>query len=149
MYLIPSYNSGSITNIELENLFKNYLLTIISADGTLDCNVKYKTKNFGLKKSLNFVFKIFLPKYVNIDVNTGSGNISLSNLNGYLNFNTAGGALLLNQVSGNVKGHTSGGVVIVEACTNKLNINTTRGNISVKNSEGDFNIKTLNGNISL
>lgn len=79
-------------------------------------------------------YTIITPSDVSISVNTSSGDISISNIDGKLSLKTASGDIKLENIN------------------KAISTETASGNITIKNTippEGDFNIETTSGDIML
>lgn len=99
--------------------------------------------------NLNTEFKISVPKNYSVDISTGGGSISISELTGNVSLNTAGGSLKLSKITGNINAETSGGNLRYENITGNINSSTSGGSIKVTKFNGNVNISTSGGNIEL
>ena len=90
-----------------------------------------------------------LPDGVDLAVNTGSGNIEVSDLNLNLTSSTGSGNLDFKNVKGKINGTTGSGDVELENFNGTLRANTGSGNIKVGNSKGDISLNCGSGDLSL
>jgi len=79
--------------------------------------------------------------------NTGSGNIFLTNVKGGLDFNTGSGDIELNQVDGEIDLNTGSGSIRASGGSGNYSFNAGSGNIRLEALKGDFRINTGSGNI--
>lgn len=84
---------------------------------------------------------------IEFDSNTGSGNIFLTGTKGNLDCNTGSGDIELEQFDGEIKGNTGSGSIKVRQSLGDLRLNTGSGNVRVTNSKAAFSLNTGSGNI--
>lgn len=110
-----------------------------------------KKSDFSSKKNFNLTmeFKISIPANYSVDVITGGGNVSVSNLTGEIKINTAGGNLKLNKIIGDVNATTSGGNLKYEDILGNINSSTSGGNVKIFKFNGNLNVATSGGNMEL
>lgn len=110
-----------------------------------------KKSDFSSKKNFNLTteFKISIPANYSVDVITGGGNVSVSNLTGEIKINTAGGNLKLNKITGDVNATTSGGNLKYEDILGNINSSTSGGNVRIFKFNGNLNVATSGGNMEL
>lgn len=114
--------------------------------------VKSELKSdFSKKRNFNLTteFKISVPANYNVEVNTGGGNITISNLTGDLGLNTAGGNLKLTKIVGNVHATTSGGNLKYEDICGDIHSSTSGGNVKIYKFNGSVDVATSGGNMDL
>lgn len=114
--------------------------------------VKSELKSdFSKKRNFNLTteFKISVPANYNVEVNTGGGNITISNLTGDLGLNTAGGNLKLTKIVGNVHATTSGGNLKYEDICGDIHSSTSGGNVKIYKFNGRVDVATSGGNMDL
>jgi hypothetical protein len=101
-------------------------------------------------------YEIFVPKRFSASLETINGGVSISDVNGNLEFKTVNGGLSLRRVGGYVHGRTTNGGVSVELAGDRwdgqgLDVTTTNGGVSMKiprNYSAQFETETHNGRIS-
>ncbi len=150
VYVNPNNdNGGPLSKDELSKRMEDYVLDV-SVNGTeLEVSAKPKSNSYNWKKSLNFSFKIYVPKTVSTNSTTSGGSINLSNLSGEQNFTTSGGSLTVDHLTGDVKGHTSGGSISVKNCENNIELRTSGGSITAENCKGMISLSTSGGSLKL
>lgn len=84
---------------------------------------------------------------IEIKSNTGSGNITLTELEGELDFNTGSGDIELENVSGEVALNTGSGNIEADGGTGTYSFNAGSGDIRLQEVAGDFSMNTGSGNI--
>jgi hypothetical protein len=152
VYVVPNiYHKNALSEKEIrERMAADYKLTVlVDNNHKLTATAKPVDKNMNWEKSLNFSFKIFVPKNVSVNLSTSGGNINLSNLSGTLEFSTSGGNLNLEKLSGKINGTTSGGNIHVEESKDDIGLSTSGGNVYAKNCEGKLRLSTSGGSLIL
>jgi hypothetical protein len=81
-------------------------------------------------------YEIFVPRRTNLNLSTWNGNISISNVEGNLQFIALNGNLNLENLAGDVRGKTTNGNVGVKLSGNSwigmgLDVETTNGNVGL------------------
>lgn len=104
---------------------------------------------FGLGRS-NIGFTVDVPMRYNLDLNTGGGNISVSDITGHVEVDTSGGNIDIGMVTGgNVLADTSGGSIEVRGATGNVNVDTSGGRITIGDVGGNVVADTSGGRISI
>src|SRR6266576_3854144 len=101
-------------------------------------------------------YEIFVPRKSDLSLQAHNGGISLTDVNGRIDFKTTNGGVNLVRVGGNVSGNTTNGgvnVVLTGARWDgeELNITTTNGGVNVlvpDNYSAHLETGTVNGNVS-
>jgi hypothetical protein len=83
-----------------------------------------------------------------IKSNTGSGDIMLTAVKGELDFNTGSGDIEIDQADGDIKLNTGSGGVRASNGTGNYSINAGSGTIRLDQLKGDLGINTGSGNIN-
>jgi DUF4097 and DUF4098 domain-containing protein YvlB len=100
-------------------------------------------------------FEIFVPTRSSVNLETVNGGVSMSDINGNLEFKTTNGGLHLQRVGGYVHGRTTNGGVSIELAGDHwdgqgLEVTTSNGGVSLKvpqNYSAQFEASTQNGKI--
>jgi hypothetical protein len=101
--------------------------------------------------SSNVTFMIKVPEDYNVDLRTGGGSISLSDLRGQVEAYTSGGSIRLGQIEGDVNVKTSGGSIKVEEVAGNINAHTSGGSIKAtitKQPTKDCKLTTSGGSVT-
>ena len=85
---------------------------------------------------------------LDIKSNTGSGDIVLTSVKGDLDFNTGSGDIEISQADGEIRLNTGSGDVRASQGTGNYDINAGSGSIRLDQLKGDFGINTGSGNIT-
>ena len=101
-------------------------------------------------------YEIFVPRKSDLSLAAHNGGISITDVNGRIDFKTTNGGVNLVRVGGNVQGNTTnGGVNVVLAGARwdgeELNIKTTNGGVNLllpDNYSAHLETGTVNGNVS-
>lgn len=102
-------------------------------------------------------FEVFVPRRADLSVETHNGGISISEVNGKIDFNATNGGVVLRKVGGAVRGSTTNGGLMVELTGDRwdgetLDVKTTNGGIMMsvpENYSAKLETGTVNGNISV
>ncbi len=167
-----STSNGNV-NISIWNKDQAYIKAInIDEDDLNDLKIE-QTGNkiyveFKGHDSDDLYFEISIPAYLNLDISSGAGNISVNgNVAGKVDISTGGGNINLKDVGdkltvatgggnvsiGNISGEsevsTGGGNISIGDVKNKTEVSTGGGNITIGNIGGSGEVSTSGGNISV
>lgn len=98
-------------------------------------------------------YEISVPNSQNLDLASGNGRITISDVQGQINFKTGNGRITLDNVGGNIKGRTNNGRVTVKLAGfawngNGMDIETGNGRITLympANYAANVEVGTSNG----
>jgi DUF4097 and DUF4098 domain-containing protein YvlB len=102
-------------------------------------------------------YEIFVPRQSSLSLHTHNGGISISDVQGQINFEAQNGGVALSRLGGNVKGETINGGLAVELNGGNwegegLNVKTTNGGLSVSvpdNYSAHLETGTVNGGFAV
>lgn len=102
-------------------------------------------------------YEVFVPRRSDLSLEAQNGGISISDVNGKMEFKTLNGGVSLRRVGGNVQGTTTNGGVHVELSGSRwdgeeLNVRTTNGGVNLslpENYSAHLETSTVNGSISV
>jgi len=102
-------------------------------------------------------YEIFVPQRSNLSLKTNNGGISISDVNGRLEFNALNGGVHLKRVGGTVRGGTTNGGLHIELSGDRwdgeaLDVRTTNGGVSMsipENYSAHLETGTVNGHLSI
>ena len=102
-------------------------------------------------------FEVFVPRRSDLSLETHNGGISISEVNGRINFSALNGGVSLKRVGGSVHGSTTNGGLDVELAGDRwdgetLDVKTTNGGVSMsvpENYSAYLQTGTVNGGISV
>ena len=118
---------------------------IMEQDGDdLDLEEKFErnTSSRGSSK-----WKITVPENIDIDFNTGSGDLEANSLALELKSNSGSGDVDFENVSGHVKINTGSGNFKAESFDGDLKVNAGSGDVSLSESKGEFSVNLGSGDI--
>ena len=92
-------------------------------------------------------WKLTVPENLEININTGSGDIIAKSLALKLKSNSGSGDITLDYISGQVKVNTGSGEFTADSFDGKLKLNTGSGDVDLSNSKGSFSINLGSGDI--
>src|SRR5205807_375511 len=101
-------------------------------------------------------YEIFVPRRSDLSLQAHNGGISITDVNGKIDFKTLNGGVSLKRVGGAVRGSTTNGGVHVELAGSRwegeeLSVNTTNGGVNLEmpnNYSAHLETGTVNGNVS-
>ena len=101
-------------------------------------------------------YEIRVPNSQNLDLSSGNGRITISDVQGQMNFKSGNGRITLDNVGGNIKGRTNNGRVTVKLGGfawngNGMDIETGNGRITLympANYAANVDVETSNGRFS-
>lgn len=101
-------------------------------------------------------YEIRVPNQTNLDLSSNNGRITISSVQGQMNFETRNGRITLDDVAGNIKGKTGNGRVTVKLSGNAwqgsgLDVETNNGRITLylpSTYAANVDVATTNGRFS-
>jgi putative adhesin len=102
-------------------------------------------------------YEVFVPRRADLSLETMNGGISISEVNGKIDFSALNGGVVLRRVGGAVRGSTTNGGVVVELGGDRwdgetLDVKTTNGGIVLsipENYSAKLETGTVNGGIDV
>ena len=102
-------------------------------------------------------YEIFVPRRTDLSLETHNGGISITEVNGRIDFSALNGGVVLKRCGGSVHGSTTNGGLVVELTGDRwdgdtLDVRTTNGGVSMsvpENYSANLQTATVNGNISV
>ncbi len=102
-------------------------------------------------------YEIFVPRHSDLSLEAHNGGISISDVNGKIEFSALNGGVSLRRVGGSVHGSTTNGGLAVELSGDRwdgeeLDVKTTNGGVSLsvpENYSAHLETGTVNGNVSV
>lgn len=102
-------------------------------------------------------YEVFVPRRVDVSVETKNGGITISEVNGKIDFRALNGGVVLNRVGGMVRGSTTNGGLVIELGGDRwdgdsLDVSTTNGGVTMsipENYSARLETGTVNGGISV
>jgi hypothetical protein len=79
--------------------------------------------------------------------NLGSGDVEVSNMSGNMNFNTGSGNINVNKTDGELSFNSGSGDIRASGGSGKYSFNAGSGDITVRNLKGGFSLNTGSGDI--
>jgi len=133
-----------------DNAEKYFNYNAISNDEGVSVKSDIKSEYLN-KKDVNLTteFKISVPKDYSVDVITGGGNLSVTNLTGEIKLNSSGGNIKLSKIVGRVDVSTAGGNLKYDNILGDIMSSTSGGNVKILNFNGNVNVSTSGGNMEL
>ena len=92
-------------------------------------------------------FTVQVPAGVQVEANTGNGEISVNGAGNDVRANSGNGKILISGTDGRVTANTGNGEVIVEGARGEVDVSTGNGNVRVSTSTGPVNANSGNGDI--
>lgn len=102
-------------------------------------------------------YEVFVPRRADLSLETHNGGISISEVNGKIDFTALNGGVVLRRVGGTVRGSTTNGGLVVELSGDRwdgetLDVRTTNGGIVLsvpENYSANLETGTVNGGINV
>jgi hypothetical protein len=102
-------------------------------------------------------YEVFVPRRTDLSIVTHNGGISISDVQGRLEFTAVNGGVALRRVGGTVRGGTTNGGLSIELTGDRwdgeeLDVKTTNGGISMsvpENYSAHLETGTVNGNLNI
>ena len=102
-------------------------------------------------------YEVFVPRRADLSLETHNGGISISEVNGKIEFSALNGGVVLRKVGGAVRGSTTNGGLVVELSGDRwdgetLDVRTTNGGVSLsvpENYSAKLETGTVNGSINV
>jgi hypothetical protein len=102
-------------------------------------------------------YEVFVPRRADLSLETHNGGISISEVNGKIDFTALNGGVVLRKVGGAVRGSTTNGGLVVELSGDRwdgetLDVKTTNGGVVLsvpENYSANLQTGTVNGGISI
>lgn len=88
-----------------------------------------------------------VPDGIEIDFETASGDLSVSEVNGSYSASTASGDIEFEVSSGDYEFSTASGDIRMDKCKGVFDISTASGDIRTAGCEGDFTLSTASGDV--
>lgn len=90
---------------------------------------------------------VTVPKSHRVRVQTGGGNVELTNTAGDATLKTSGGDIVAKNVNGNVEARTSGGGIRADSIRGDVDADTSGGDVRLMNIDGKIRGNTSGGNV--
>ena len=94
-------------------------------------------------------FDIQVPRQTSLELKTGGGDVSTTELEGTLRLKTSGGDVGVDDVRGNLDAETSGGDMSVRQLSGDLMLHTSGGDIRAEDISGRVDIHSSGGDIDV
>ena len=137
-----------ITNVE--KMLADFELAFEHDDSDVQIRGTFKHGSEHRRKQLKLAkmhFLITVPQHYNIDLNTTSSDVSVTNLTGDVRVGTSDGSLCFTNITGEVWGHTSGGSVEAVNVTGDVQVRTSGGSLRFGAIQGFISGRTSGGSI--
>lgn len=125
--------------------------------GTVDRVSAQGPQNLDRRESWSVSYRLEVPNRTSLSLNTTNGGISLSDVDGQIDFRTVNGGVSLTRVAGNVKGRTNNGGIDVDLDGSTWNgdgleVETTNGGVRMSipaNYSARLETGTVNGRMNI
>lgn len=121
-------------------------IEVTEEGGTLSIVTKYP-KNGPKNMSVSVDFNLMIPAGATADINSVSGDLTLTNIGGAAKAETVSGDVTLEKVAGTLKGKTVSGNVTVMGAAKGVYCKSVSGNVKVDDVVGDAELQTVSGTI--
>lgn len=97
---------------------------------------KFKNKLFTGSRVINLTVNV--PENIDIDVNDGSGEISIQNITGDIDVDDGSGTIAIDDIRGNVK---------IDDGSGTLSVRKVEGNVSIDDGSGTIDVAGVSGTV--
>jgi hypothetical protein len=97
----------------------------------------------------NSTWSLELPDNVSLNISTGSGDMTISELNATVKTNSGSGDVEISNLKGNLDTNTGSGNITLEKVDGEISLNVGSGDIRTSQSSGTFSFNAGSGNIRL
>lgn len=102
-------------------------------------------------------YEVFVPRRVDLSVETHNGGISITGVNGKIDFSAVNGGVVLKRIGGAVRGSTTNGGLVIELTGDRwdgetLDVRTTNGGVVMsvpENYSANLQTGTVNGSVDV
>jgi DUF4097 and DUF4098 domain-containing protein YvlB len=91
--------------------------------------------------------EVKVPRNFGVRVQTGGGNVELTNTVGTATLKTSGGDIIARNVNGNIEARTSGGGIRMDTIRGDVDADTSGGDVRLMNVDGKIRGNTSGGNV--
>lgn len=102
-----------------------------------------------LRHNISISYEITVPATTELHASSGSGNQTISGINGPLETNTGSGSLKLSGIGSGVHAHTGSGDIDIDGANGSVYARTGSGSIHATNIAGGFDGETGSGHLTL
>ena len=102
-----------------------------------------------LKRNLSVSYEITVPESTELRASSGTGEQSISDINGPIEVTTGTGNLKLSRISSGVRAHTGTGNIDIDGANSSVYARTGTGSIRAVSIAGGFDGQTGTGNLTL
>jgi len=139
-----------------EYIRKNVVLTLEKKGDKAVLISKFKNKIFAGSRAINL--KVSVPKKIHIDVDEGSGKMSIQDITGDIYVDDGSGEIKIKNIQGNVKIDDGSGSVSVSDVkgdvsiddgSGSVDVNVVSGTVIVDDGSGSINISGVGGDVHI
>lgn len=130
-----------------EYIRKNVILTLKRKGDKAVLISKFKNNIFSGSRAINLTVNV--PKNIHLDVDDGSGQMSIQNITGDIYVDDGSGEIKIENIQGNVKIDDGSGTVSVRDVEGDVSINDGSGTIDVSGVSGTVVVDDGSGSISI
>jgi DUF4097 and DUF4098 domain-containing protein YvlB len=134
-------------------IFADHEVTFAQDGDRVGVTARFKHPQSGSKANtqnrLQVHYRVEVPAKFNLDLKTGGGEITCSDIEGAVKARTSGGHLTFARVTGAWDGNTSGGNIRLASASGVVSARTSGGSITLGNMMADTTAETSGGHISV
>lgn len=129
---------------------KNFILELDRSGNTARLVAKHNSHSgFWNGSSPKIDLTITMPSSLMLDIDDGSGEIKLSNINNDVNLDDGSGAAKLENIKGNVKVDDGSGELVIKHVEGNIDLQDGSGGLTVANVTGDVDIEDGSGGLTV
>jgi len=137
--------------IDLQQAFENKMTLSLEPTGSnVTLKAMNKAKLFNFKSpNIHIDLEMTVPHEINILVDDGSGNITISDISGEVKVDDGSGSLLMNNIVGNVFIDDGSGSQVLVNIDGDIEIDDGSGSVEIKGVTGNVKIDDGSGSIKI
>lgn len=119
-----------------EYIRKNVVLTLEKNGDKAILVSKFKNKLFSGSRAINLTVNV--PKNIHIDVDEGSGKMSIQDITGDIYVDDSSGEIEIENIQGNVK---------IDDGSGSVSVNDVEGDVSIDDGSGEIDVSGVSGTV--
>ena len=144
--------NGSKSKLDprVKEAVEDFEVTFEHNDADVRIEGKFKRGRKHWRKELNrlkILFQLTVPQQYNLDLNTSSGGILVTDIDGYIRAETSAGSLRFGKIKGTVWGRTSAGSINLTSSDSTVDVKTSAGSIEIGDVAANVRAQTSGGNL--
>lgn len=128
---------------------KDYTLTLEKSGTQAQLIAEQKSFGYWSGTSPYIDLTITIPKSLSLDIDDGSGNISISRINNDIILEDGSGSIEITKINGHIQLTDGSGSIYIENINGNINLDDGSGSLTIKNTTGNIDIEDGSGGMSV